>query len=159
MPAAGIGVQMLRLFHARDLLGARLLLMLRLPVSIRHAVNALAGILITDFDTAQLGLGAKPFRQAVAAKAGQIHQIDILHVAALLQVGDQVAKGGGFNLDTGIFIHENSPWATVNGYDSMHATGYARFCETRLLATSISVCSAPAEWRMRAAWLARHNPA
>lgn len=36
-----------------------------------------------------------PIRQAIAAKSGQPHQLDILRIMALAQMADQPAKGGG----------------------------------------------------------------
>ena len=41
---------------------------------------------------------AVPVRQAVAAEAGEVHQVDVLDVAAFAQVLDQPAEGGGFEL-------------------------------------------------------------
>ena len=36
-----------------------------------------------------------PVRQAVAAEAGKLHQLDVLHVIALAQMFDESAKGRG----------------------------------------------------------------
>jgi hypothetical protein len=36
----------------------------------------------------------QPVAKAVAAKAGQPHQIDILRIGAVLKVGNQPAEGG-----------------------------------------------------------------
>ena len=58
-----------------------------------------------DLDTALASLRAIPFRQAVTTEAGQIHQIDVLHVGACLQMLHQATKGGGFGFDTGLFVH------------------------------------------------------
>src|SRR5690606_36433822 len=36
--------------------------------------------------------------QAVAAEAGEIHQVDVLHVGSLAQMRDQRAEGGGLEV-------------------------------------------------------------
>src|SRR5713101_2760433 len=91
------------------LLGARLFLILRLPFLVRHAVDDLARLGIGQVDAALAGGGTVPFRQAVAAEAGKVHQIDILHVLALAQMLDEAAEGRGLQLDAGLIVHRSSP--------------------------------------------------
>src|SRR5258708_32528265 len=74
----------------RLLLVARgFLLVLGFPLVVRHAVDDLARLGIGDLDALLPGLLAIPARQAVAAKAGQGHQVDVLYVGALLPVRDR----------------------------------------------------------------------
>src|ERR1700732_5012482 len=91
--------------ESRLLLGARLLLVLLAPFVIGHAVDNLARFRIAQRDALLLGRGPVPFRQAVAAEAGEVHQIDILHIGALAQMLDQSAEGRGFELGAGLVIH------------------------------------------------------
>src|SRR5580698_4091770 len=79
-----------------------LFLVLGLPLVVRHAVDDLAGLGVGDLDAARAGFLAVPARQAIAAETGQVHQVDILHIRALLQMRDQPAKSGGFEFGTGL---------------------------------------------------------
>src|SRR6185437_9297347 len=88
--------------------GDRLLvtgLMLRLPLFVGHAVDDLARLCIGQRDAAFFGGLAVPARQAVAAEAGEIHELEVLHVAALAQMLDQAAEGGGFKVGAGRVVH------------------------------------------------------
>src|SRR5580700_4274210 len=93
--------------ESRLLLGARLLLVLLAPFVIGHAIDDLARLRVAQRDTLFLGRGAIPFRQAVAAEAGEVHQIDVLHIGALAQMLDQGAEGRGFELGAGLVIHSH----------------------------------------------------
>ncbi|EGE55978.1 hypothetical protein RHECNPAF_77009 [Rhizobium etli CNPAF512] len=66
------------------------------PVLVRHAVDHFARFVLRHRNALGFGSFAVPVRQAVAAEAGEIHQIDVLHVAALLKMRDEAAEGGGF---------------------------------------------------------------
>ena len=44
----------------------------------------------------RLGRLAIPVGQAIAAEAGEIHQVDVLHVAAFAQMFHQPAESGSF---------------------------------------------------------------
>src|SRR5690242_19212582 len=81
------------------------LLVLGLPLVVRHPVNDLAGLRIGHLDALLARLLAVPARQAVAAEAGEIHQVDVLHVGALLQVRDQAAEGGSLEFGLGLVVH------------------------------------------------------
>src|SRR5262249_15179214 len=85
-PIKRVSVLRLRRGEGRLLLRRRLLLVLLAPLVVWHPVDDLAGVGIGHRDALLLGGGAVPFRQAVAAEAGQVHQIDVLHVGALAQM-------------------------------------------------------------------------
>src|SRR5215813_9274968 len=87
------------------LLCARLLLVFRPPLVIGHAVDDLARFGIGEGKTALSGLGAVPFRQAVAAEACQIHQIDILDIRPLSQMRHETAKRCSLELGAGLVVH------------------------------------------------------
>ena len=60
---------------------------------------------------------ADPVGQAIAAEAGQTHQIDVLRIMPILQMVHQPAKGGGGHgivqrvyLITFVHISANRPW-------------------------------------------------
>src|SRR5947207_724211 len=95
---------MLRLRRGESglLLGARFLLELLAPFVIGHAVDDLARFGIAERDALLLGRGAVPFRQAVAAEAGEVHQIDVLHIGAFAQMRDQRAERRRFELGAGL---------------------------------------------------------
>src|SRR6476659_10117890 len=98
---------MLRLRRGESglLLGARFLLVLLAPFVIGHAVDDLARFGIAEPDALLLGCGAVPFRQAVAAEAGEVHQIDVLHIGALAQMRDERAERRRFKLGAGLVVH------------------------------------------------------
>src|SRR5439155_3436470 len=88
-----------------ELLARRLGLVARFPALIRHAVDDLARLLVGEVEPALLGGGAIPFRQAVAAEACKVHQVDVLHVGALAEMLHQAAKGRRLQLDAGLVVH------------------------------------------------------
>ena len=79
--------------------------MLLAPFVIGHAVDDLARLGIAERDTLLLGGGAVPFRQAIAAEAGEVHQVDVLHIGALAQMRQQRAERRGFELGAGLVVH------------------------------------------------------
>src|SRR5882724_1706212 len=87
------------------LVARSLLLVLGLPLVVRHAVDDLAGLRVGDLDAARAGFLSVPARQAIAAETGQVHQVDVLHIRAFLQMRDQPAKGGGFEFGAGLVVH------------------------------------------------------
>src|ERR1700730_5390194 len=98
---------LLRGSESGPLLGARFLLVFRPPFVIGHAVDDLARFGICQRESAILGFGAIPFREAVAAKAGQVHQIDVLNVGPLAQMLDEAAEGCGFEFGAGLVVHRD----------------------------------------------------
>src|SRR5690242_10475832 len=70
----------------------------RLPVLVRHPVDDLARLRVGERDAALLGGGAVPLGQAVPAEPGQVHDIDVLDIRALPEVGDEAAKRRGLEL-------------------------------------------------------------
>src|SRR6185369_10263718 len=95
------------------LVAGSFLLVLRLPLVVRHAVDDLARLRIGHLEALLAGLLAVPARQAVAAESGEIHQVDVLHVRALLQVRNQAAEGRGLQFGAGLVIHGISPWLRI----------------------------------------------
>src|SRR6266436_5615078 len=89
------------------LLGAGLLLMFRAPFVVGHAVDDLPRLLVRQRDAALLGFGAIPFREAVPAEAGEVHQIDVLDIGPLAQMLDETAKGCRFELGAGLVVHRD----------------------------------------------------
>src|SRR4051794_33355758 len=87
------------------LIRRRFLLVLLAPFVIGHAVDDLARLGIAERDTLLLGGGAVPFRQAIAAEAGEVHQVDVLHIGALTQMREQGAECRGFELGAGLVVH------------------------------------------------------
>jgi hypothetical protein len=65
-----------------------------LPLGIGHAVDDLARLVLVERDARLVGRVAIPVGQAVAAEAGEVHQVDVLHVGALAQMLDERAEGG-----------------------------------------------------------------
>src|SRR5690606_12974139 len=94
---------------------ATLLLELGLPSIVRHPVDPFARALEVELDASLLGGGGVPLAEAVAAKPGQVHQVDVLDVGPLLEVGDQAAERRGFHLGAlrivgnGGFAHAVTP--------------------------------------------------
>src|SRR5437660_4099232 len=91
------------------LFGGRFLLVLLAPLVIRHAVDDFTRLGVAERDALFVGRGAVPFRQAVAAEAGEVHQVDVLYVGALAQMRDQRAVRRGFKLGAGLVVHNPPP--------------------------------------------------
>src|SRR5438045_8023461 len=85
----------------RELRRAGLALMAGLPLVVRHAINVLAALLLGQRDSALVRRILEPVRKAVAAEAGQVHEIDVLNVGAVPQMLDESAESGGFQLGPG----------------------------------------------------------
>src|SRR5882724_8682821 len=101
------------------LVARRFLLVLGLPLVVRHAVDDLTGLGIGDLDAARAGLLAIPARQAVATEARQIHQVKVLHVGALLQMRNQAAESGGFEFGAGLVVHDGLLRTGLKAYASI----------------------------------------
>src|SRR5436190_5076597 len=89
------------------LLGAGFLLIFRPPLVVGHAIDDLARFGIGEREAAVLGFGAIPFRQAVTAEAGQVHQIDVLHIGPLAQMLHEPAEGCSLELGAGLVVHRD----------------------------------------------------
>src|ERR1700730_14091081 len=83
------------------------LLVLRLPFVVGHAIDDLARLGIGQREAALLGRLAIPPRQAIAAEAGEAHQIEVLHIGALAQMLHQAAKRRRFELGRGLVVHRS----------------------------------------------------
>ena len=100
---------LLACFFERGLLfGRGFLLVLGAPLVVGHAVDDFAALLLAHRDALGVGCVFHPVGETVAAKAGQIHQIDVLHVSARTQVLDQAAVDGGFEFRAGILIDSHN---------------------------------------------------
>src|SRR5262245_61807414 len=82
----------------------RFLLVLRTPFVVRHAVDDLAALVLAHRHAFFVGGVLHPVGEAIAAEAGEIHQVDILHVGACPQVLDQAAIDGGFEFQLGLLV-------------------------------------------------------
>src|SRR5580704_10761922 len=91
-------------FECRLLIGGRFLLMLGAPFVVGHAVDDLAALVLGHRQALGVGRVLHPVGQAVAAEAGQIHQVDVLHVGAAAKMLDQAAIHRGFEFRAGFFI-------------------------------------------------------
>ena len=86
-------------------LGGRLGLVASAPFVVGHPVDQLAGLVIGHRLAALLRGGAIPLGQAGPAEAGEVHQVDVLHIGAAAQVLDERAEGGGLELGLGLGVH------------------------------------------------------
>ena len=87
--------------HRGLLLGRRLFLILGLPFLVGHAVDDLPRFRVGQPDALRLGFLAIPAAEAIPAKAGEVHQVDVLHVGSLAQMLNQAAECGGFQFGGG----------------------------------------------------------
>ena len=92
-------VACLGLFEPQKLLIARLGLVRGLPFVVRHAVNALARILIAQANAGVCSADMVPLGEAVPTESRKDHQLDVLHVGARLKVCDELAEGVRLGLD------------------------------------------------------------
>src|ERR1700742_877173 len=79
----------LSLLHGSQLVRTGLFLKLRFPGLVRHAVDGFTALVLGHCHALGVGRILEPIRQAIAAEAGQIHQIDVLHISARPQRLDQ----------------------------------------------------------------------
>ena len=63
-----------------------------LPLGVRHAVDELARRVQVDLEAALAGRLDEPLAQAVAAEPRESHELDVLHVLALVEVTKQTAE-------------------------------------------------------------------
>src|SRR5882762_8879800 len=77
------------LFHRRELLGTGHTLISRLPCLIGHAIDGLAALVLAHRRALGVRRLLQPVGQAVAAEAGEVHQIDVLDIAEGAQLFDE----------------------------------------------------------------------
>jgi hypothetical protein len=92
------------LLRRLELLGRGLALIGRLPGLVGHAVDGLAALVPGHLRALGVGLLLEPVGQAVAAEAGQIHQVDVLDVGAGAQMRDQAPEGRRFEFRSGFVV-------------------------------------------------------
>src|SRR5690606_8774054 len=63
------------------------------------AIDPLAGLFIIHLQSSRVGLCRIPLGEAVATEAGQIHEVDILHLLVLVEVFEQTPKRSCFKFD------------------------------------------------------------
>ena len=80
-------------FFSSSSFSMRLGLVLGLPFLVGHAVDDLPRFRLGHGEAARLRRLAIPVGEAVAAEAGEVHEVDVLHVAPRPEVLDQAAKG------------------------------------------------------------------
>ena len=81
------------------------MLVVAFPFLDRHAIDCRSGLVIVHIKPAVSGRSQVPFRQAVPAEAGQIHLVNILNIAAFLEVFDKPAKCGGLDFFFSVVVH------------------------------------------------------
>jgi len=69
----------------------------------------LARLLQVHVEALVLGGGAIPLGEAVAAEAGEVHQVDVLHVRPLAQLRHQRPERGRFEGGSGVVVHRSTP--------------------------------------------------
>ncbi len=91
------------------------MLVITFPFIHGHAVNRLSGLVVVHIQSSVSGCSQVPFGQAVAAETGQVHQVNILNIAASLQVLEESAKRGRFDFFFRGFVNflsrQGSRWA------------------------------------------------
>src|ERR1700719_475046 len=80
------------------LIRARFTLVFRLPLVVRHAVDELPALVLGHGNALGVGRLLHPVREAVAAEAGKVHQVDVLHLGTRSQMLDEAPEYGGFEV-------------------------------------------------------------
>src|SRR5580704_10227054 len=96
-----------RALHCGELFGSRLRLKSCLPGLIRHAVDRLTALILAHCRPHGVGFFLEPIRQAVAAEARQIHQVDVLNVGAGPQMLDKTPKYRSFKFRSGFVVNRH----------------------------------------------------
>src|ERR1700687_375061 len=113
MPAS---MPALALLHARELLRRGGTLVHRLPGVIGHAVDRLAALVLAHHSALGVGFLLEPVGQAIATKAREIHQVDILHDGARAQMFDEAAEYSRFQFRSGIAVGSHGITSMSSGY-------------------------------------------
>ncbi len=98
-PADALRHTLLVALESGQLGRARLALVALFPLAIGHAIHPFPGGVIIHRQPLFLGRGQVPLGQAIAAETREIHQVDILYIAATVQVFQQASEDG--RLDAG----------------------------------------------------------
>src|SRR3954467_11022833 len=80
------------------------LLILGLPLVVWHAVDEFAALFSRERHAMRSRCVFHPIRKTIAAEAGKIHQVDVLHVRTRPQMLYEPAECRGFELGLGLFI-------------------------------------------------------
>src|SRR5262245_61036229 len=96
-------------FESRFLRRACFALIFRLPLGIGHAIDMGARVLAGDSEALGPGGLLIPVGQAIAAEAGQIHQVDVLDIGASAQMLHKTAEHRGFKLGLGLLVDHHEP--------------------------------------------------
>src|SRR5258705_1798528 len=94
----------LAFLHRRELLGTGRPLICRLPGLVGHAVDGLAALVLGHRSAFGVRLVLEPVRQAVAAEAREVHQIDVLDIGAAAQMFDEAPEHRGFKFRSGFVV-------------------------------------------------------
>ena len=116
----------LRLRKGGQLLGAGFTLMLCLPLGEWFAIDEFAGLILAQRLAALLGCLAVPVGQAIATEARLGHQIDVLHVAAAIEMLQQATKCGSFEFSSDVG-HRHSRFLSARRDALIVAFAFERF--------------------------------
>src|SRR6478672_9316086 len=81
-----------------------LFMVLGLPLLVRHAVDQLAALIIRHWDMPFVSCVLHPIREAIAAEADEINQVDILHSGTRAQMSKEASELCSLELGPGLFI-------------------------------------------------------
>src|ERR1700751_4843088 len=107
----------MRLLHRRELLGAGGGLGFFLPGLIGDAVDRPAALVLAHGNALCVGGVLHPVGQAVAAEAGEIHQVDVLDIGPFTQMVDETPEGGGFDFGSGFVVDGHGRYPAVVEYE------------------------------------------
>ena len=68
------------------------------PFGVRHAVDAFSGSLFGHLDAFGRGRLTVPIAKTVAAEVSEDHQVDVLNIFAIIEVGEEAPERGGVKL-------------------------------------------------------------
>src|SRR5882762_2302633 len=94
----------LAFLHRRELLGTGRPLICRLPGLVGHAVDGLAALVLGHRSAFGVRLVLEPVRQAIAAEAREVHQVDVLDIGAAAQMFDEAPEHRGFKFRSGFVV-------------------------------------------------------
>jgi hypothetical protein len=86
-----------------------------LPFTVGHAVDSLPRLLSAYLYPQILSSLSIPFAQAVAAKVGEYHQVDILHLFVFIKMLEKPPKCCGFELSALMGLRHNMEHLPVLG--------------------------------------------
>src|SRR6202166_1309956 len=110
---SAMAVGFLRCFKRSFLFRCRFCLEALFPFGLLHAVDDFPRLVLAQYNSFFRGPLAVPIAETIATKAGQDHQLHVLHVGPRAKMLHQTAEHGGLDFCARGFVHDQPPMFTT----------------------------------------------